>query len=345
MDRRDWIKRAIASGAGISGISSGGSPLLACLWDRDTLSQESRAFPGLTSVITGRFERNPDILYLTRILRVTEEVKSNPDLLSLYDDIAVANDRVKNSDEAILWAEEKRKAMNRLKDELSDVQWATHNYRYHANLGTFQIHRWIRTGSFPSDPDDVYNARDNIRKAIQINPDAHFGRERYQLMAIDWFARKMDQEKVGGSFIRKAEEFDEAMEIQSGGNDDPVRGLGGMIVLGDAWNSPLVFNVLAYELRLQRQGSLANLAYLRGAELEGIPFETNNGLMLEDGILQQNEAYFRKARIEADEWSGARSSYMESQIGKGIHPDTHAGFWEGFRYGGKPPKFKGASVQ
>lgn len=61
-----------------------------------------------------------------------------------------------------------------------------HLYRYHANPGTFMVHEWLRQGAERSQIEDVHAAREQIALALKINPRAHFGREAYQLRAMDW---------------------------------------------------------------------------------------------------------------------------------------------------------------
>jgi len=53
----------------------------ACLWDRDTLAAEARGLPGITEVITGRFDRFPAFFYEMRLERVAAEVEADPDQL------------------------------------------------------------------------------------------------------------------------------------------------------------------------------------------------------------------------------------------------------------------------
>ncbi|MEZ5329316.1 MAG: hypothetical protein R3F19_30060 [Verrucomicrobiales bacterium] len=48
------------------------------------------------------------------------------------------------------------------------------------------------------------------------------------------------------------------------------------------------------------------------------------------------EEYYREARAEADAWQSKRVAFMEGLFKKGMHPDTHPGFWDGFD-GGDPP--------
>ena len=113
------------------------APVRACLIDRysDSLAEEARELPDVVQVITGRFPRNPPLFYQIRIARAQQEIRAHPRNFPLYDDIAVAYDRLGNDDAAIQWIETKRRllppfdAHNRVLKE----QW----YRYYANCGTF----------------------------------------------------------------------------------------------------------------------------------------------------------------------------------------------------------------
>ena len=145
----------------------------ACLWDRDTLAAEAKGLPGITEIITGRFDRFPTLFYEMRLERVTAAIVSDPDNLGLYDDAGVACDRLGRSDEAIAWMERKLLVMDRLESEGADV--GEHRYRYLANLGTFLVHRWLKSGSDREDMTDVERSRELIAAAIELNPDAHFG--------------------------------------------------------------------------------------------------------------------------------------------------------------------------
>jgi len=111
----------------------------ACLWDRDTLAAEAKGLPGITEIITGRFDRFPPLYYEMRLERVSGQLVYELDNLDLYDDAGVACDRLGRSDEAIGWMGRKFEAMDRLEAEGLDV--GEHRYRYLANLGTFYIHR------------------------------------------------------------------------------------------------------------------------------------------------------------------------------------------------------------
>ena len=151
----------------------------ACLWDRDTPANEAKRMPEVVAVLTGRFERNPPLFYRIRLARVTAQLQSHPEDLAGYDDAGVACDRLGHGDEAISWMEKKRAQLEKL--DASRPEMKEQRYRYHANLGTFLVHRWVRQGADRSKIDEVKAARDEIAKALQINPNAQFGREKYQL--------------------------------------------------------------------------------------------------------------------------------------------------------------------
>ncbi len=166
----------------------------ACSWDRDTLAMQFNKFPDLVRVITGRFERNPPLYYSMRIDRVKKEIKASPNKLDLYDDIAVATDRLGKSGKAIAWMEKKRLQM---KGASSEDQ-----YRTEANEGTFLIHDWIRSGK-KHPLSEIQKGHDMIAKALAINPDAHFGREKVQLQVVEWLISQQKESDTAGEGRRR----------------------------------------------------------------------------------------------------------------------------------------------
>lgn len=90
-------------------------PANACLWDDDTLETEARGVPDAVRVITGRFERNPDLYYEMRLARVTKQLGSTPEKLELSDDAGVACDRLHRDDKAIAWMTKKRAQLDKLR--------------------------------------------------------------------------------------------------------------------------------------------------------------------------------------------------------------------------------------
>ncbi len=325
--------------------------LLGCLWDDDTLSMEAKGIPEIVRVVTGRFERNPPLYYEMRLDRVTKVIESNPNDLGAYDNAGVACDRLGRGDEAIAWMERKANRLDAQADlrGTSDAEWKEHRYRYLANVGTFWIHRWLRAGADRERLDEVRTARDFIAQAIELNPDAHFGRERYQLAALDWILHP--PEGKSGRLLSTLPVFFDPGE-DTARAEEVVRGLSGLIVLGNAWESVDVFNTLA--LALERAGdrtSVAELARLRCGELidegrrslwpgaasepqtlknEATSASIDVGMnMIRDG--EKVKAMYRSLREEAETWARERTVYMLARLEAGRHPDLDREFWDEYR--------------
>ena len=324
-------------------------PVLACLWDSDTLKQEMKRLPGVGEIITGRFERNPPLYYEMRLKRVADELKADPSKLELYDDAGVACDRLGKGDEAIVWMEKKKARLD--SGEYGADATNEHLYRYHANLGTFLAHAWFRKGADRTKLEELRAGRDHIAKAIEINPNAHFGREKYQLLMMDRVIDPSTRPAVASSDGLSANEPRESFIGTRHGLDkgivanEAVTGLTGLIVLGNAWESVDVFRALAIALGAKGDRSLSYLATMRERELieegrESIAPGALNGeerikqllpraQLKDDGEGVLNEFY--RLRKEADAWAKARTDFMLARLRAGRHPDTDATFWSGFR--------------
>jgi hypothetical protein len=155
---------------------------VACLWDRDTPAQEARGIPEVVDVLTGRFPRYPSLYYEMRLVRVARHLQSHPDDLTAYDDAGVACDRLAQGDEAISWMAKKKAELEKLDTARPDVK--EHQYRYHANLGTFLVHRWASQGADRARIAEVESACDEIAKALEINPDKSADRKSYRISLI-----------------------------------------------------------------------------------------------------------------------------------------------------------------
>jgi hypothetical protein len=328
----------------------------ACLWDRDTLAGEARGLPDVVRVLTGRFGRHPPKYDEMRLDRVAKELASRPDALALYDDAGVACDRLGRGADAVGWMARKRAQLDALDPNAPDVR--EQRYRYHANLGTFLVHRWIREGADRTRLDDVRAAREAIAAAIAINPDAHFGRETYQLMALDWLLAPppMRTESSRNTLLDPALGENPLADFDAlDGNTklpapiaDAVRGLSGLVVLGDAWESVDVFHALA--LALQLDGAKTSVAYLarlrceelidagRGSLDPGLPagaalktalFDPGRALRPDDKARLRK--VYRALRVEADAWRSARAGFETARLNAGRHPDTDPTFWDGYR--------------
>lgn len=323
----------------------------ACLWDRDTLRFETQGMPGLVEIITGRFERNPPLYYEMRLTRVAAEIEKDPTRLDLYDDAAVACDRLHNDDEAIGWMAKKRTILDKVDAEQVKDHW----YRYYANLGTFHAHRWLRAGANRGSLADLRLGRDLIAKAIEINPDAHFGREKFQLMAIDWLIEMPPAEVADASAtflaMDKTSQVSGRLNRVPDGYQDAIQGLSGLIMLGDAWESVDVHLALARVLAASDRATVVELAQLRIHELvsagrQSLHPDVRAALGKEQSIAvlriagshaeipeahaKEIRDFFIKARKAADAVRDARTTYMLTKLKQGQHPDTHADFWDGY---------------
>lgn len=325
----------------------------ACLWDRDTPAEEAIGMPEVVAALTGWFERNPPLYYEMRLARVTLHLQSQPDDLAAYDDAGVACDRLGLGDEAISWMDRKRVELEKL--DVSRPEVREHRYRYHANLGTFLVHRWASQGADRARIAEVEAACDEIARALEINPDAHFGREKYQLQAMKWIVNppRADSSQylpnlLNWSFDDIYGELTEPHEA-----DEAVRGLTGLIVLGNAWESVDIFHALNVALQRNSLGfergrdggrnSLAYFAWLRCIEL----VDSGHGSFLPDAPKEEKlkpllyrpdftradlllDPAYRQLRTEADAWHTERVAFMLRRLDAGRHPDTDSSFWEGY---------------
>ena len=148
------------------------STAMACLWDTDTLAQERAKFPSALELIAGKFPRHSPAFYQWRIDDRQAKLDSGDDQASYYDDIAVAYDKLRQDDQAIEWMHKKAEKFNDSVDN---------RYKTAANLGTFYLHsRQLDKGI------------EQLELAIKINPNAHFGRERYQLYLAKYIKLRLE---------------------------------------------------------------------------------------------------------------------------------------------------------
>lgn len=309
------------------------------MWDSDTVAMETKTFPDLPQVITGRFPRYPSLYYEMRLQRVAAQVKDNPDDLATYDDAAVACDRIGRSEEAVQWMARKRARLDLSARTPTDEHW----YRYHANLGTILAHRWLRNGADRKDIAEMKQARDHIARAIAINPDAHFGREKYQLLVMEWIIKPETQPL--GEYLTKRLTLGR-MYLTTEDYAAAIKGLSGLVVLGNAWESVDIFAALGHLLESNGQSSLSHLASLRSRELiaggsrsldPGAPrdaealithlrFVSINPLTSENE--SHNKAVYPALRANANTWQKHRIAYLTERLVAGRHPDTDAAFWK-----------------
>jgi len=242
--------------------------LLACLWDSDTLQMERLRFPGVLEIITGKFVRHSPAYYEWRIGDRKKKLETKPNDPALIDDLAVAYAKLGRPAEGIPLLEEVLKQ---------------HPDRYEtlSNLGTLLF--------FANRLDD---SKAYIRRALEINPDAHFGREKYQLLLTEYLQQSekskagvMSEEKrfsshspIGfANYVLKStfptlQEEDGGHEVTNEEKAElakAVRGLLGMLHFAD-YHSPILLEALGDLLITgdlqENAGQLAALTFLRAGQ-------------------------------------------------------------------------------
>jgi len=320
-------------------------PALGCIndHDSDSLAKQAKPLPDLLDIIVGRFPRNPPLYYQMRIERELPEVTKNPRLYGDYDDVAAAYDKLGNPAEALSWMARKKAALPPYDWRNPAVKDAW--YRYYANDGTFRVHDWLHSGAKKSSLAEMEVACSEIQRGLQINPHAHFGREKYQLMAMRWIINGIRHPESYDTLSAYVMAHDDADYSE---NSPAVKGLSGLIVLGGAWESPDIFDALRNELFAPDTVTLSYMAGLRFQELlkEGrhsvvpsIDLATNSGMEAEGTdaewtINKENlptlDQLYSQLRAAANDWQAHRTAFMMAKLKSGDHPDIDPHFWEGY---------------
>ncbi|MFT5777994.1 MAG: tetratricopeptide (TPR) repeat protein [Crocinitomicaceae bacterium] len=245
-----------------------------CGWDSDTIAMEKRMFPTVHELITGKFLQHSQAFYYWRVNDRTEKIQRYPDSLSLYDDLAWALNKIGEPDKGVEIMLQKEKKSPGL-------------YKTYANLGTCYIHA-----------NQFEKGLKYIKKAIKINPEAHFGREIYQQHLVEYVISKKDN--VGNfnlplgtknnNFYHylKKNHFKGSTQTEIA---KAVKGIGGMMKFSDH-NSPILLEALGDLLSHADNGvdpgagHLSSRAYLKAALLSK-----------EESRI---EAYKKKARLEIE---------------------------------------------
>ena len=204
---------------------------VACLWDSDTLAMETARFPGIAELIAGNFPRHSKAFYEWRKKDCEARLAKDPKQISLYDDLAVAQHKLGDHRAAIATMEAKEKVQPGL-------------YETESNLGTFYIY----TGELDA-------ALQHIERVLAINPDAHFGREKYQRLLVEWlkagkpqsleFHGGVDVPALGFAwFLMSQLGLDQgSIENWPKQRDAVLKGIGGMMRFAD-YDNPLLLEAL-----------------------------------------------------------------------------------------------------
>lgn len=278
---------------------------ISCLWDTDTIEMEKQDFPSVLELITGQFLRHSDEFYEWRKNDRIEKLKEHPDSLHFYDDLAVSYDKLGNHKKAI--------STMLLKRELGD-----NGYETNANLGTFYIHNG-----------QLKEGKKYIEKAIEINPDAHFGREIYQLHLVNYILEKTNQGKFELEFpinsdrnkkTNKQALFDgnfySFLKKENGGSlslaetQKAVKGILGMMKFGN-YKSPVLLEVLGDLLINKDRHNEGNTS---ARQLAALAYKKAS-ISFSDSII--SSAYNFKSSIQYMEYRSSTTIKLEDELIKG----------------------------
>jgi tetratricopeptide (TPR) repeat protein len=285
----------------------------ACIWDRDTLAMERAKFPEVNELIVGYFPRHSAAYYqwrMEQVLAIPVEDRTPSD----YDDLGASYDKLGQHQDAIDTMHAK---FERYPDEAL--------YETHANLGTFYIHNG-----------DLEQGVQYIGSAIEINPDAHFGREVYQKLLVEYVIQQRAKgntlplekdmshpfEQLDGGFPSYVIKAKKHLTLDDREAQSAIKGILGMMRFGN-YDSPILLEVLGDFLHTRYEGEqgmqrLAARAYLKASfEVEETAAvlayrkKAETALDMQGGVdlasieadlrkeIAEGDAYF--AQIEADE--------------------------------------------
>ena len=135
---------------------------LACLWDSDTFAEEALTQKDVGEIVRGRLGKHSPYFYEEKVAYTRPLLDAGDAGVERYDDLAVAYEKLGKLDEALVVMDAKEKRF-------------PHQYTTLANRGTFYAHQ----GDYP-------RALELLEAAIVMNPNAHFGREKYQVKALEF---------------------------------------------------------------------------------------------------------------------------------------------------------------
>ena len=195
----------------------------ACINDASSVYFESQPFPDEQQLIEGSFHIHSKEFYEWRIKDRLKRLEQKTDDPALLDDLAVSYEKLGQTQKAIA-------TLNAVLKKYPE------RYETLANLGTFYIHH-----------KEYEKGLVLLKKAIKINPNTHYGREIYQIKAVEYL---LSTNSTKTNFpIQKDKNFADFVlkEIpKSQQKDELIRaivGISGMLKFGNS-DSPILFELL-----------------------------------------------------------------------------------------------------
>ena len=293
-------------------------------------------------MITGKFLRHSKEFYEWRISDRKRRIEAGGNnvahYVAHYDDLAVSYDKTGQHELAIETA-------------LKTEELFPGRYETAANLGTFYIHS-----------QKFEQGLVHIGRALEINPDAHFGREEYQKLLVEYVIEKQQDgqfslplEPEGEWFLWRG--FAAFVLVKKGiepGRDDraygppaqeeldrAIKGVLGMMRFGNH-RSPVLLEALGDLLvtnsREHNALQLAARAYLAASQVPGhtdvvkagyralaeeaLVMQLENPPQQETLTLEALEDAFRQESADADAWYEALANDERSWIQDGLDPEV-----------------------
>lgn len=197
---------------------------IACINDSASRTFEMQPFPNEQQLISGSFHVHSKAFHEWRIKDRLKKLEKDPDNPALLDDLAVSYEKTGQTQIAI--------------DTLQSVLHKYPNrYETLANLGTFYIHH-----------QEYEKGLQLLKKAIKINPEAHYGREIYQIKVVEYIL-SLNKKPPFVFPIQNKENFADFLLKgikQSEQKDELIRaivGVSGMLKFGNS-DSPILLEVL-----------------------------------------------------------------------------------------------------
>jgi hypothetical protein len=157
----------------------------------------SLRFAMVHDAIHERYPRHGEAYYRERNRLVRQELadgegRQDDAYLALFDDLGAGLDALKEDDEAT------RVLRDKLSRQEQGGQKGGQLYTTYANLGTFLIHGNSRD-ALSGDAAAKERLREGVsflKKSIEVNPQAHFGREVWQVVAVEYLLAVSEQPKL-----------------------------------------------------------------------------------------------------------------------------------------------------
>ncbi|MEZ6062366.1 MAG: hypothetical protein R3C19_18645 [Planctomycetaceae bacterium] len=151
-------------------------------------------------VIHERFPKHGSAHYEERNRATREKLTGlsadDPQRFALIDDLAVGLDRLRRSEEGIPILRDKLAAQQASGQSGRDL------YTTYANLGTLLIHASFATAIAGDDKAkaDFREGVGFIRSSVEVKPEAHFGRERWQAAIAEFLLAAMEDPRLLSTF-------------------------------------------------------------------------------------------------------------------------------------------------